>query len=59
MPFTSKYYIDIAIIMFYTLIFLRTAILPSENAREKATRAKKESQGTGWSSAAALRKMLE
>ena len=39
----------------YTLSFLRTATLPSENARKKATRAKKDSDWTAWPSAAALR----
>jgi hypothetical protein len=43
----------------YTLSFLRTASLPSENASKKATQAKKDSPGTYWPSAAALRHMLE
>jgi hypothetical protein len=43
----------------YTLSFLRTATLPSENASKKATRAKKDPHGTDWPSAAALRHMLE
>jgi len=43
----------------YTLNFLRTATLQSENASKKATRAKKDSHGTDWPSAAALRHMLE
>jgi hypothetical protein len=43
----------------YTLNVLRTAMLPSENASKKATRARKDSHGTDWPSAAALRHMLE
>jgi hypothetical protein len=43
----------------YILSFLRTATLPSENASKKATRAKKDSRGTDWPSADALRHMLE
>jgi len=43
----------------YTLSFLRTAMLLSENASKKDISAKKDSHGTDWPSAAALRHMLE